>query len=186
MPRISPTTLIDFAIPKWQAYPGLQIVDAYKWLFQAVLGGEHMVSDRNKAVTAIETEWLSVGPAFENEAVWEVLRPDEAIGRLNIRPFKEAGGDPADLADAFIKSSSSHSSELKDLLSVWNGLGERLTSMPGGQLTFSEWSELDNELRPLGYTAVHHSDAYRAKYMPAYRDLTAQAFATLASNLKAS
>ncbi len=169
----SPAALIDFAISKWEADSVLQIEDAYKWLFQAARGGEHMVLSREVAAGVLEKEWHTLGPALQGEALWEPLSPDDKLGRLNMRPFKDGGGTAGDLVDAFVAGSRAYSPGPEIFLSAWNELGARLKSGPSGQLTHSDWSHLNADLKPKCYPAISHSETYRADRQPAYRILLA-------------
>jgi hypothetical protein len=168
-----PSALIDFALPKWEADPDMRIEDAYKWLYQATRGGEHMVPSRDAAADWLEKEWQSVGPAKKEEPLWEPLCPDGSIGRLNIRPFKARGGTTGDLVDAFLASSKAFRSEPERFLAVWNRLGSKLKGRRQGNFRHSEWVRLDTEMKARNYPAVHHSKYFAAARHPAYRVITA-------------
>lgn len=170
----SPFALIDFVLPKWEADPDVRIEDAYKWLFQATRGGEHMVQSREAAAEALAREWESAEAVCEEEPLWEPLSPDEKIGRLNIRPFKHRGGSIGNLIDAFVASTKAFASEQKDFLYAWNELGRRLDARLTSPLDYSEWSRLDAVMRAKDYTAIRHSEAYRTARHPSYRILTAE------------
>mgnify|MGYP000250483485 CR=1 FL=1 len=173
MPCCSPTALIDFALPKWEADPSVRIEDAYKWIFQATRGGEHMAPSRERATKALEIEWSDSEPA-DGEAIWEPLCPCENIGRLNIRPFGARGGRSGDLVEAFLASCRSFSAHPDALLSAWNELGNRLEGKPSGRLDHDNWSSLDASLKAKNYPAIHHSMDYRTARRPSYRILTAE------------
>lgn len=170
----SPSALIAFALPKWEADPDVRIEDAYKWLYQATRGGEHLVLNLKTAVEALEREWLSLGTPCEGELLWEPLSPDEEIGRLHIRPFKNRGGNIGDLADAFVASSEAYGSSPEKFLNAWNELGRRLNNRLDSPLNHSKWSRLDADMKETNYPAISHSDAYRAARHPSYRILTAE------------
>ncbi|CAN5366680.1 hypothetical protein BH20ACI2_BH20ACI2_08560 [soil metagenome] len=168
----SPTALIDFALPKWEADPNVRIEDAYKWLYQATRGGEHMALSREAVAETLEREWLSLGTACEGELLWVPLDPDEKVGRLNIRPFKDREGNIGDLVDAFVPSSMAYGSGPEGFINVWIELGERLKTCPSNQFNHSEWSGLNTVVKAKEFPAIHHSDGYRAARKPAYRVLT--------------
>ena len=168
----TPAILIDFALPKWEADPNVRIEDAYKWVFQATRGGEHMAPSRENAAKALEIEWRNAEPAADVEAIWEPLCSCETIGRLNIRPFKARGGQSDDLVEAFLTSSRSFTAPPEALFNAWNEFGNRLKCQPGTRLDYDNWSSLDAALRTKSYPAIHHSMDYRGARRPSYRVLT--------------
>ncbi len=168
-----PSALIDFAIPKWEAKSYVRIEDAYKWLFQATRGGEHLVLSRERATEALEREWAFVGNPSEGEPLWEPLSPDEKIGRLNIRPFKDLGGSVGGLATSFFASIMANRPGPENFLDAWTHLEQRLAISHSSRLTHPDWVQLNSEMKAKNYPAIHHSDAYRAARNPAYRVLTA-------------
>lgn len=172
MDPCKPVELIEFALPKWEADPNVRIEDAYKWIFQATRGGEHMTPSRESATKALEIEWGNSEPAADVEALWEPLCPCEGIGRLNIRPFKARGGQVDDLVEAFLTSSRTFTGHPDALISAWRELGNRLEPQPSGGLDYDSWSSLDADLSTKSYPAIHHSMDYRAARRPSYRILT--------------
>ena len=168
-----PSALIDFALPKWEADRDVRIEDAYKWLYQATRGGEHMAPGRAAAAEWLEKEWRTVGPAKLHEPLWEPLCPDGKTGRINIRPYKDRGGTAGELVDAFLVSSKAYRSEPESFVAVWNRLGLRLKARRTGNLRHSEWLRLDATMKVKDYPAVRHSGHYTAARHPAYRVITA-------------
>jgi hypothetical protein len=167
-----PTALLDFAIPKWKAEEAFTIQDAYKYLFQATMGGEHAALERDIALARLEKEWSEMGdtPAGENE--WEPLCPSGEIGRVNLRPFKRGGGKQGGLIDAFLASSREFRPDKDRFLAAWAELGRRLEKDKIGKLDQKAWQKFDAEMKERGYPAVSHSDEYRKAKRPAYRVIT--------------
>ena len=165
-----PSALIDFALPKWKADKNVQIEDAYKWTFQATRGGEHAVPDTQSARKWMMGEWESL--SAKTEPIWEPLCKGDDIGRLNLRPFKARGGKPDDLLDAFLASSREYRSDGKNFATAWNELGKRLKKRSSGNLKYSDWLDLDTEMKAKNYPAVHHSKTYDEAVQPAYRIVT--------------
>lgn len=164
--------MLDFAIPKWRSEEAFAIQDAYKYLFQATMGGEHAAPERDAALARLEKEWSEMGetPAGENE--WEPLCPSGEIGRVNLRPFRRGGGEQADLIDAFLASSREFRPDKYKFIAAWNELGRRLEKEKIGKLDHKAWQKFDAEMRERGYSAVSHSDEYRKAKRPAYRVIT--------------
>src|SRR5436190_6915250 len=121
-----PSALLDFAIPKWKADKAVRAEDAYKWLYQATRGGEHAVPDEDSARKWLDGEWTTLGSPFKNEPSWEPLCPGGDVGRLNLRPFKQAAGKEDDLLAAFLASSREYRPDPADFIKAWNELGVRL------------------------------------------------------------
>ncbi len=180
----APTALLDFAIPKWKADKNVRLEDAYKWTYQATRGGEHAVPDEESARKWLDSEWQTLGRPAANEAIWEPLCPGEAIGRLNLRPFKEKGGKSDDLLDAFLTSSREYKATVESFTDAWAELGKRLKKKRVGNLDYKSWTKLDAEMKAKNYPAIHHSDRYEKANHPAYRILTKGEMQKLLSNPK--
>jgi hypothetical protein len=165
--------LLAFALPRWAAEPAMEIADAYKWLYQATQGGEHAVGDLEGAQRWLEQEWVALGPPLPDEPLVEPLRPDGAVVRLHLRPYRTAGGEAAALLGAFVASAATFPPERAAFTSVWRQLGEHLAQASLGALTREKWARLDAAMAIKGYPAEHHSSAYRAARQSAYRVLTA-------------
>ena len=144
--------------------------DAYKWLYQATLGGEHAVSDDSGPRMWLDREWAGLGRPLRGEALVDKLTPDGRFLRVNLRPYKARGGDKEMLLAVFVASAKAFRSERAAFLDAWAGLGETLRSEPGNsRLSYSEWLRFDRNARKDSYPAVHHSDKYERAYKPAYR-----------------
>jgi hypothetical protein len=178
----TPTALLDFAIPKWQADKSTRIDDAYKYIYQATRGGEHAAPDRESAKQWLDNEWQGLGVRLPNEPTWEHLCPDGSIGRLNLRPFRDEGGKADDVLDAFLQSAREYKTEPATFTNAWAELGKRLKKSPIGSVTHSEWKRLDADMKKKNYPAVHHSDEYKKANRPAYRILTLDAAQWLIPN----
>jgi hypothetical protein len=167
-----PTTLLDFAIPKWKGDKNVRIEDSYKWTYQATRGGEHAVPDEESARKWLDGEWQSLGKPTANEGVWEPLCPGGEFGRLNLRPFKTNGGKADDLLETFLASSREYKGEETSFIAAWTELGKRLKKKPVGKLNYKEWTRLDAEMKAKNYPAIHHSESYEKANHPSYRILT--------------
>ncbi len=141
--------------------------DVYKLLYQGVLGSEHLVASADFA-DRLRTEYAAL-PAEEEEPLWEEVRPDGELGRLNLRPFKARGGDLERLIVACRQTAEWTWGTAEELRGVWalfvaRCRAGRWKEFPLSEvLTFSAW------LEEQGYPAVHHSPAYREANRPAYR-----------------
>jgi len=161
--------LIDFALSRWRRTPRMTVRDAYKWLFQATLGGEHAVSDPSGPSLLLDEEWAGLDEPFPGESVLESLRPDGALARVNLRPFKQAGGEKERLLRVFLDSARAFRVEKEAFLLAWRACGARLPALALPAMTPEDWKSLDARCRADGYPPLHHSPAYEAAYRPAYR-----------------
>jgi hypothetical protein len=173
------TGFSDFAIEKLRYDPDVRIEDAYKWLYQAMRGAEHAVTDEKMVREYLQHEWKTLGKPLLNELLWEPLRTDNELGRLNLRPFRARGGRMDDVANAFIESAREFKSDEIDFRAAWNALGLQLAHEPVGKLTWPEWRRLDEAMTAKKYPAIHHSANYNKARQPAYRVLTREAYEKL-------
>ena len=93
-------------VESWANDPAVEMRDAYKWIFQAAMGGEHAAPSRDAADRWLRQEWQTLGPTAPDEPLLEPLG-DSGIVRLHLRPFRDAGGVPDALLDAFLASAAS-------------------------------------------------------------------------------
>ena len=169
-------------LESWANDPAVEMRDAYKWIFQATMGGEHAAPSRDAADRWLRQEWKALGPTAAEERLLERLG-ESGIVRLHLRPFRDAGGTPDALLDAFLASAASFSPDRETFVRIWRALGDRLRQAPIGRLTYEAWVQLDDETRKAGYPAVHHSDGFTKAHRPAYRVLTASLAKDLSSAL---
>ncbi len=180
---LSVRALLSFSVDAFAADPETRIEDAYKWLFQAANGGEHAVPDEETARALLEREWASLGPASPAEPLVVRLRPDGAVVRLNLRPYRDRGGRSGDLLEAFLRSARDFEPDSSLFRASWSAFGERIASHPLGPLNGAEWRRLDEAMSAKGYPAVRHSEAYSSVRRPAYRVLTKDEAGRLARRL---
>lgn len=168
----SPEELAGFARAALAAEPAAEIEDVYKWLFQAARGGEHAVPSEEAARKWLEAEWGRLGPPLPSEPLVVSLRPDGAVVRLNLRPFKAAGGDPETLLRAFLSSARSFVPDPELFVAAWRTFGRGLTGGEANRRNAGAFEELDRSSEKAGWPARHHSLGYAHARAPAYRVLT--------------
>jgi hypothetical protein len=144
-------------------YPLLAWQDAYKLLYQGILGPEHLMADPEAFRARLLADALraAVSPAAD-EPLYEPVRPDGRLLRVNLRPFKAAGGDLEQLLDACLTAAAVRWGTREELRTAWAtvaGAGEagRWPRL-GEAATFSGWLDAHD------YPAVHHSPQYREAY----------------------
>ena len=153
----------DLILQHHRTYPLMQIQDLFKFLFQSAFGCEHLVSNEDTAISYIRREYASL-------AHISPIPPDPLDGtysRVHLSCLQE-GLTPETLGKLFCHSAKAESSgreALQDKLGVARDL------IREGQLPFSpeKFEEEHSAWAEAGYPPVHHSDAFRAAYSPAYR-----------------
>ena len=154
-------------------YPAAEPRDIYKLLYQGVLGPEHLIDSEDEFAAKLRAEFDAAVPD-ENEPLWEPLRPDGLLGRLNLRPFKARGGDPGRLVEACLRTACMRWGTPEDLKRAWDTftiLARQGTwpSIPPGRVDM-----LTRYLILHGYPPMHHSTMYKRSYAPAYRVVAAR------------
>ena len=143
-------------------YPGMQLQDLYKLVYQGVMGSSHAINSVDAAEKWLHDELLSMGTDSFGEEVVETL--SSHIARVNLRPFVADGGDPGLLLQSFIRTGKKYSGSTVDLIRKWD--------TAGGYQSFFQPSEIKSFIHRQeeeGFPAVHHSSVYRELYRPAYR-----------------
>ena len=171
--------LARFAWGALRNEPAAAVVDVYKWLFQATRGGEHAAPSEEAARRWLESEWATLGPPFPDEPLVVPLRPDGTVVRLNLRPYKAAGGDPEDLLRAFLSSAREFRPDPGLFVSAWRAFGAELAPTGTQGLEVPAFEALDREAERAGWPARHHGADYAAERKPAYRVLTGEEAARL-------
>ena len=147
----------------YQTYPKLQTEDIFKYIFQSALGCEHLLASKEKALDYIKREYAS-SPQTD---IPLIERLDGAYSRVYLSVLK-TGLSPETLATLFCLSAKKepHGKQaLEAKLAVASALvhdGE----LPLDRDTFDQMCDA---WRSEDYPAVHHSEAFRAAYHPAYR-----------------
>ncbi|MDQ2856515.1 MAG: hypothetical protein M3R68_09315 [Acidobacteriota bacterium] len=186
--------LPDFALEKLRGDASVRIEDAYTLIYQATRGNGQPIKDEKIVREELQREWGALGEPLPDEKLWEPLRADEKVGRLNLRPFRARGGKLEDLLAAFLQSAKDFPGDQtgKGFLDddqaechiAWNTLGMALDRQPVGKLNWPEWRRLDEDLTPKEYPAIHHSESFVKSHKPAYRLLTHEQSEKLISALK--
>ena len=164
--HLPPDPILTHAITEWKRTPAMQAQDAYKWLYQATMGGEHAIQDAEGPRRWLDDEWKGLGKPLKGELLVEKLMPDGSVVRVNLRPYKSRGGDKRALLDAFVRSARKYKPDLPKLKRVWKIW---IASSAGSR---GEWEAFDLRIRKEGFPSVHHSPTYEKAYKPAYRVIT--------------
>ncbi|MBX2821957.1 MAG: hypothetical protein KTR29_19840 [Rhodothermaceae bacterium] len=159
------------AVIKSQAilYPDMEVQDWYKLLHQASMGNRHLGVEDSLIYDYLLGEWERIG-ASDAEPLIEYISPDSSVVRLNLRPFKAAGGTPDAVFNAmkstwetFVPSEAQFVTYLEELQQASR---RSQLDISGESLT-----QIIDQKREEGFPAVHHSETYESLYKPAYRVL---------------
>jgi len=164
----SPAALGELIGGHVERYPAMAPRDVYKLLYQGVLGLAHLLASPEAFVERLRTEVEGVS-AGDADPLWETVRPDGRLGRLNLRPFKAQGGDVEQLVAACLQTAERTWGTPDELRAAWATFVDLcragqwpVFSLPEVEV-FSAWVEEQ------GYPVAHHSARYREAYWPAYR-----------------
>ena len=148
-------------------YPAMQLDDIYKLLHQAALGPGHAVDNSAAARKRLDEEIAALGDA-PTELLQDVISPDGRLGRVHLRPYLAAGGNPDALHRAFVETANSYPASPDKLAKFCGCLGDLAAS---GGIPFSREDVVAyfEKISRDGYPAVHHSEPFRRAYRPAYR-----------------
>ncbi len=161
--------LLNYSIEQWRSTPKMQIEDAYKWLFQAALGGEHAVTDDSGPRQWLNNEWPTLTEPKPNEPERQKLTPDGKLIRVNLRPYRARGGDQEFMLAIFVASAQQFYAKKSLFVKEWKALGTKLQQNKVQALTYNAWQHLDQAAKKQNYPAIDHSRAYEKQYDPAYR-----------------
>lgn len=150
-------------IEHYKRYPRLQAEDIFKYLFQSAFGCEHLVSDENRALAYIQKEYETVSRT-ENSRIDPL---DGEYSRVHLSCLNE-GLTAETLAKLFCLSAQKEEDGMT-LLQEKTEVAEALVAVGILPLDADEFAQKLATWAALGYPAVHHSDAFRAEYKPAYR-----------------
>jgi hypothetical protein len=151
-----------------ETHPFAGADDLYKFLHQAVFGPGHAIPNREVAAAWMESEIEDLVPPYDGEPGCEALGGEPPLVRINLRPFIASGGDSDPLLDAFVASANLERGSTRRMEVVLSLAVSYVQCAGRGELA-PELKALTGRLAEEGYPAIHHSEAYREAYNPAYR-----------------
>jgi hypothetical protein len=154
-------------------YPLVEQRDIYKLVYQGIMGSEHLISSPQGFINSLveEFEPLQADPSAR---LLEPIRPDRALIRVNLRPYKALHQPVEVLVPGLLETARVFNGDLEEFKSVWMRF---VRACEQGQFSSFEVSEVyvfTTWIEGLGFPAVHHSEAYRRAYQPAYRLISAR------------
>ena len=149
-------------------YPVLTIQDIVKSLYQSVFGCGHFVGEAGRKY--LSDELASLGAAKPAEFI-EPIGTDYC--RIHLAGLSESGLAPDTLFSLFALSSRESAGSMDTFLA---GLARLESLIDSGALPLDAAAsrEFLEKYRAAGCPAIHHSEAFRAAYAPAYRVVSAR------------
>ncbi|TKJ44170.1 hypothetical protein CEE36_00045 [candidate division TA06 bacterium B3_TA06] len=182
---LSPATSFPDIIAEQELLHGkLEEADKLKLIFQAVYGGEHLLSNPEEAWRCLQNEWdflrpeskagekcdtgeCVTGTGVTGEPLAERISPEGGLYRINLRPCKELGIDLRRLFEAVKRSAEG----------IANDRARREARLLPQALSVG----IEPDKVPKG--PFHHSKSYRERISPAYRLIRAAEIAGLLTSL---
>ena len=153
----------ELLLKHYKNFPCLQAEDVFKFLFQSCFGCEHLVTDEKNALQYIMKEYSEIsdfaGPFTD--------ALDGNYSRVYLS-WLNAGLSPETLTRLFCLSAKKEP-DGKALLAEKTEAAAELVE--NGEIPLAK-EEFENKLavwQERGCPAIHHSDAFRSTYKPAYR-----------------
>lgn len=159
---MTPTTR-DALLAHIRAYPSLQADDVFKFLYQSTFGCEHLVADKDRVTARIVAEAETLSP--DANAATEPL--DGAYSRVHLGIL--AQGLSAQTLGRLFCLSTTHPKETVTALECRLAVASELASEGAFPFSAQVFHTARTAWCAQGYPALHHSDAFRAMYRPAYR-----------------
>ena len=142
-----------------ERYPEMDNQDAYKLLFQGMLGPEHVISDAMEFKANLERELANLKPDFDQPLI-ESIRPDGRLARIHLRAWLATGQDLDILVADCLKAGDQAWNTHEEFSSLWSYY---LTTVNINPSDFP-WQVTEYKL-----PAIHHSKKFNLTYSPAYR-----------------
>ena len=151
----------------FERYPAMQLDDVYKLLHQAALGPGHAVDNPAAAGKRLDQEIQALGGG-SIEPPQDIISPDGRLGRIHLRTYVTGGGNVHALHRAFVETANTYPASPDKLAKFCGCLGD-LAAAGGIPFTQKDVVAYFEKIAQDGYPAIHHSEAFRNAYQPAYR-----------------
>lgn len=155
----------ELILEHYKEYPLLEIQDLFKFLFHSAYGCEHMISSLEVAIERTLSEYKRLKTV--NTKLKTVDQLDGDYVRIHLSSLSSEE-DAKNLGRLFFLSARSESrgeEKLREKLCVARKM------IQSGELHFSidDYDKAVKEWERLGFSALHHSELFREKYVPSYR-----------------
>ena len=143
-------------------YPKMNAQDALKLLYQHCFGCEHMLKNKDQALSMLKEEMDSIEPILGGE-LWEDL--GNGYIRLNLAVAKARNFSQEKIGEAFMESAKvGRKADFEETVAVLEEMTEN------NEIPFSK-KDLQGCLEGYKGGVFRHSETYRTLYRPSYRVL---------------
>jgi hypothetical protein len=153
-------------------YPMLEQQDAYKLIYQAVMGSEHLLDSVDEWSRNLEMEYAAL-QADRSQVLFEPVRPDGSLFRINLRAYKAHQLGLARLVSPCMMTAQLVRGTKSELRLTWEAFTQLCVQDYIRHFEDEEIESFSQQLIELDFPAMHHSEAYRRLYQPAYRLIAA-------------
>ena len=147
----------------FKSYPLLQIQDVFKYIYQSTFGCGHMVSSLEASIDYVKKEAKLMLPSAS--PLTEAL--DGEYSRVNLSYLNNGLGAET-LGKLFFYSAQAETEDKSKLEEKLN-IAKQLVAENKLPFTLSEFNKSADKWKSEGYPSIHHSDAFKSEYHPAYR-----------------
>lgn len=144
--------------------------DVYKLLHQASMGAAHAGLDSAAATNWMADEWPKVGRVRAGERLVDTIAPGGRMVRLNLRPWRAAGGTPAPVVAAFV-ATAADVPRPGALIVYWQSV-VRSAARGAVRMDTAALVALGERQQAERFPAVEHAPSYERRCHPHYRVLT--------------
>ena len=168
MTQLDSLGLLDLLEQHLCWYPRMQLRDVYKLIYQAVLGSEHLVSSSEEFSHYLQLEYEHLQPD-SSQQLFEPLRPDGSLFRLNLRPYKSRQLGLARLISPLLLTPQLATGTQAELQAAWKVFSQLCRQKYVKNYSETAIRKFTRQLAAQDFPAMHHSEVYRRLYQPAYR-----------------
>jgi hypothetical protein len=154
-------------------YPLMELRDVYKLIYQMVMGAEHLMPSREEYTKYLAAEFEPLQPD-PTERLLEPVRPDGALYRLNLRPYKARRLGLDKLISYLLETAHVITGTKPELLAAWDEFTQLCLQGQIQQFDGVTIEQFNQWLERIEYPALHHSETYGREYRPAYRLIAAE------------
>ncbi|NLJ65349.1 MAG: hypothetical protein GX337_08175 [Christensenellaceae bacterium] len=161
-----------FCLEQYKRYPLLEVQDLVKALYQAEFGCGHLITNPKEGLERLKMELETCRMPVSGDMPPLVEPLGDTFCRVHLQPFSSYGMSVSMLFSLFEKSAEQVTGSMEAFMLKLNVL-EGLIVSGDIPLSVNDANTFLNEYRDAGCPALHHSEAYRSEYNPAYRVIRA-------------
>ena len=160
------------AFVRWQmeAYPKSRLLDLYKSCFQDYMGAEHLVPDRQRVKSYLDSELAEIDTLELLPWYTEPCGIEGRYVRVSLKTVKDGLIDEETLLDAFVRSANAKEHPaVRTWEERWHTITATIDSMDLRIPNYEQDKAWIDSILSVGKYAISHSPDYREAYHPHYR-----------------